>query len=276
MTKSTKWMVVISGLFLALALGMLLGGQTVQQVVSAQSPDSGDGHSLDAADGDPTDAVFVDNNGNVGIRTLNPKATFDIGGHVNVQDGNNAGVMYFPQSGNLPNLYIRSDDDPSTYEEASERLFVGGNGNVGIGTIEPAAKLHIKGETNYLQGLRIENPEGRSTMELFGRVSEDPTLNTQVAEILLSGYNPLNSQEVRRWSLLHEGGTENSLDPARISAFSIGNNVEGTDVYRHPFTIEFDAPTDSLRIDAAGNIGISGNIVPLNPDGEICIGSGCP
>lgn len=33
---------------------------------------SGDGHSLDAADGDPTDAVFVDNEGNVGIGTMNP------------------------------------------------------------------------------------------------------------------------------------------------------------------------------------------------------------
>lgn len=33
---------------------------------------AGDGHSLDAADGSPTDAVFVDNDGNVGIGTTNP------------------------------------------------------------------------------------------------------------------------------------------------------------------------------------------------------------
>jgi hypothetical protein len=32
----------------------------------------GDGHSLDAADGSPTDAVYVDNDGNVGIGTTNP------------------------------------------------------------------------------------------------------------------------------------------------------------------------------------------------------------
>jgi hypothetical protein len=33
---------------------------------------SGGGHSLDAADGDPVDAVFVDDEGNVGIGTTNP------------------------------------------------------------------------------------------------------------------------------------------------------------------------------------------------------------
>jgi hypothetical protein len=150
MTKGTKRMLVIGGMLLALALGMVVIGQTEQQAVSAQSPD---GHSLDAADGDPTDTVFVDNDGNVGIRTTNTKATLDINGHVNVQDGNNAGVIYFPQSGNLPNLYIRSDDDPSTYEEASERLFVGGNGNVGIGTANPLANLDVVGHSRLGTGI---------------------------------------------------------------------------------------------------------------------------
>jgi hypothetical protein len=39
---------------------------------------TGDGHSLDAADGDPTDVVYVDNDGNVGIGMTNPVAQLHI------------------------------------------------------------------------------------------------------------------------------------------------------------------------------------------------------
>ncbi len=40
--------------------------------ISAEGAAGGDGHSLDAADGSPTDAVYVDNDGKVGIGTTDP------------------------------------------------------------------------------------------------------------------------------------------------------------------------------------------------------------
>ena len=43
-----------------------------------------DGHSLDAADGTPTDVVFVDNNGNVGIGTLTPTEKLWVEGNMGV------------------------------------------------------------------------------------------------------------------------------------------------------------------------------------------------
>jgi hypothetical protein len=45
----------------------------------------GDGHSLDAADGDPVDAVYVDNEGNVGMGTTSPLEKLDVDGSLRVQ-----------------------------------------------------------------------------------------------------------------------------------------------------------------------------------------------
>lgn len=43
---------------------------------------TGDGHSLDAADGDPQDAVYVDNEGNVGVGTTSPSGIFEARGTI--------------------------------------------------------------------------------------------------------------------------------------------------------------------------------------------------
>ena len=51
---------------------------------------SGDGHSLDADDGTPTDAVYVDGNGYVGIGTTTPNRHLDVRGNVQVGGTNEA------------------------------------------------------------------------------------------------------------------------------------------------------------------------------------------
>jgi len=45
----------------------------------------GDGHSLDASDGDPINALYVDSQGEVGIGFLNPQATLHVNGEVLLQ-----------------------------------------------------------------------------------------------------------------------------------------------------------------------------------------------
>jgi hypothetical protein len=47
---------------------------------------SGDGHSLDASDGSPTNVVYVNNIGNVGVGTTSPGAKLDVRGYIQTQD----------------------------------------------------------------------------------------------------------------------------------------------------------------------------------------------
>ncbi|MCP4711167.1 MAG: hypothetical protein GY869_21310, partial [Planctomycetes bacterium] len=49
---------------------------------------AGDGHSLDAADGDPVDAVYVDNDGYMGIGTTTPTTKLDVNGVITANGGN--------------------------------------------------------------------------------------------------------------------------------------------------------------------------------------------
>ncbi len=48
--------------------------------LSSLVPSGADGYSLDADDGDPVDAVYVDSEGNVGVGTTSPKYSFNVGG----------------------------------------------------------------------------------------------------------------------------------------------------------------------------------------------------
>lgn len=79
--------------------------------------------SLSAPDGNPLNAVYVNNDGNVGIGTTSPSEKLQVGGNTYV--GGNVGVG--------ANLGVDGS--------------VAIGGNVGIGTGNPLAKLHVAGDT---------------------------------------------------------------------------------------------------------------------------------
>ncbi|MCK4597432.1 hypothetical protein KAU04_05305, partial [bacterium] len=92
---------------------------------------------LDAADGDPANAVCVDAAGKVGIGTTSPLTELDVNGSVNA-------TTYFGDGSNLTGISGTPDGDwtingNDIYHET---------GNVGIGTTTPTHPLDVNGNVN--------------------------------------------------------------------------------------------------------------------------------
>jgi hypothetical protein len=75
----------------------------------------GDGHSLDAPDGNPTDALFVDSTGNVGIGTISPAAELEV--------SSDAPTLKLTSTSSAPEILFHTDG-PGAYDW---RLKVFGN-----------------------------------------------------------------------------------------------------------------------------------------------------
>jgi len=133
-----------------------------------------DGHSLDAADSDPTDAVFVDNDGNVGIGTTSPENLLHLKGpryKVLLESlGNVDLALGRGTSSHFANLQF-ADGAPAAganlrwaiglrgtgassklhfFDEMNSRfvMTLTHGGNVGIGTTQPGYPLHVETDTS--------------------------------------------------------------------------------------------------------------------------------
>jgi hypothetical protein len=130
-------------------------GQRTQITSVAYALKANSANALDAPDGDPPNAVVVDNNGNVGIGTANPLTKLHVNGEsLWLSGGTGAG---FPIGSGI-GLRIYNDATLGiggifawNYNNGTPQnlvLQVPG-GNVGIGTINPAAKLHVSGPGSF-------------------------------------------------------------------------------------------------------------------------------
>jgi hypothetical protein len=125
--------------------------------------DSAHGHNaLDAADGSPAGAVFVDGAGNAGVGTQAPEARLDVAGTARVSgfemptgaaagsiltsDAAGAGTWQAPQAA-IDGDWILSGGD----------MYSGVPGDVGIGTSNPTSALHVRRDQNGQVGIAIEN-----------------------------------------------------------------------------------------------------------------------
>jgi hypothetical protein len=121
--------------------------------------------ALDAADGSPTSAVFVDNSGNVGIGTTTPATKLHVKGaeeglhidgaavgasnvaYTGFYDLNGTRTGYVGDGSSSDNsVYLNSDaGDVHLYTAVGAALTAKSDGKVGIGTTTPRSSLHVIG-----------------------------------------------------------------------------------------------------------------------------------
>ena len=108
-----------------------------------------DGHSLDAQDGSPTDAIFVESNGRVRLEE-GGLSVFDAVGHgIHLTSDS---FWFSEGTSEDPTYdYLSTTDTHRFWTNGERRMVIGPNGNVGIGTDSPSHQLHIAGEVGFEQ-----------------------------------------------------------------------------------------------------------------------------
>jgi len=100
---------------------------------------------LDASDGLPRKAVYVDADGKVGIGTTQPMAALDIQGDIRISGLKNCDTIDTDEQGDL----VCGVDDGSDEDWTIDGQTISRSGDVAIGTSTPAAKLHVDGSVRF-------------------------------------------------------------------------------------------------------------------------------
>lgn len=157
--------------------------------------------SLDAADGSPANAVFVDNGGKVGIGTTAPTHSIHIataGPTIALQDTNaasqQAGYVSYRDNANVERAWVGygSPGSPDfsilnarpggdivlTPLNGDNVVLVGNGGNVGVGTNAPAAKLDVRGNIRLGNVGQFFAPAGEQNLRILaGVISLDGSIS---------------------------------------------------------------------------------------------------
>ncbi|UCF33493.1 MAG: hypothetical protein JSV78_14275, partial [Phycisphaerales bacterium] len=121
-----------------------------------------DGHSLDAADGSPTNMVYVNNEGKIRLGSPGSSSlkTVHVRGGLEVFDddgmGTSEGIRFTSNSYEFAELagetpiwdYYQSTDTHRFYTgDQTLRMTIKSEGNIGIGTADPNYPLHVEGSS---------------------------------------------------------------------------------------------------------------------------------
>lgn len=256
-----------------------------------------DGHSLDAADGNPTDALFVDNAGKVGIGTNTPFGKLDVrdegrflahlegpstlGAWLNIKSSTPSGSQWGILSSSTDNGEGPGDLVFYDWTTGQTRMDIDGpTGNVGIGTTSPDNKLHVmKGSAGAVTGhanapLVVENsatayinlltPDANERGILFG----SPTAGATAGGIIYNAAGTLEGLQFRT------GGNSTKMVINASGGVGIGTttpvnklDVEGGAAIGAAYSGLSAAPTSGLIVEGNVGIGVTGPLVKLSVSG---------
>lgn len=204
-----------------------------------------DGHSLDAADGSPVNALFVSNDGRVGVGTTSPGMSVQAGvlsyyggPSIGVDNGTNWAYLHGAADHSLiwhSTGAMRFGTETARGVGYVERARLTNNGFFGLGTASPSERLDVRGNIAAQGSIRLDN----ATLPMI----------TREADAFTSGAK----QGFGRWGMFLDVGT-------------LFLGVPGTD-YAATSRLSFGGwQTDSTRQDwmtivEGGNVGI-GTISP--------------
>ncbi|MFN0135470.1 MAG: hypothetical protein ACKVS9_05045 [Phycisphaerae bacterium] len=249
-----------------------------------------DGHSLNAADGSPLDAVFVDVDGRTGMGTLTPQARLDVIRDWDGQDGairvggDRPSVRFQggPIAGSEAWLMHVGTDGPGALQffrrsgaSWQNRMTILPSGNVGIGTINPQGVLDLAaGTSSYV---RVDSAFGDlhvngGTDGIFSAYNEGAA----------GGRTEFIGQGIPRMAILNTGnvgiGTTSPTSKLEIAAAD-GLKITGFQPYMT--LVDTNAGNARGRIQsAAGDVliytesGIAASVAPLrvrNSDGATIV-----
>jgi len=261
---------------------------------------AGDGHSLDAADGSPVDALFVDNSGNVGIGTSNPQRTLHIRKDINNivgltidnrnteqfsterisfvnEDGDVAGIQLSDDDSFLgPRMLILNNRPGGRIVFATggfDRMTLSNAGNLGIGTSSPTEKLHLN--TPSGTDMRIFFSEGGNpAASLFYQGSAGTGMNN-----LLHLRSEISGSEanIMTWKLNGNVGIGTTSPAQKLSVNGTIESQSGG--FKFPDgTVQATAAGggsgDGHSLDAAD--GSPANVVFVNNSGDVGVGTTTP
>jgi hypothetical protein len=256
--------------------GSGLNADMVDGQQAADFIDMSDLDHLDAADGDPADAVSVDDDGNVGIGTTTPTTELEVNGSVTA-------TTYYGDGSHLTGISGTADSDwtidgDDVYHQT---------GNVGIGLTIPTARLDVDGTT------RIGNPVASFTSVVgVGIIAEDATFSSVPLAVVDSDIDPIlyarGNGKVGIGTFNPGATLEVNYDNASPSTPAIVINNENA-VGQSALDFQFAGTTDArIRIAATGGLHIGTVTGDLNlltnntqrlhiaSDGKVGIGTGSP
>jgi hypothetical protein len=219
--------------------------------------EAGDGHSLDADDGDPVDALYVDAQGDVGVGTTTPDEKLEVAGTVH----STGGGFKFPD-GTVQSTAVTGVEIGGGWVDDSTVVRLESPGDsVGIGTGTPSAKLDVAG-TAKMEGFKM--PSGADSGYVL--TSDADGMGTWQAT---ATYADTAHQHDDRYYTESELNTSDGDDPNtgsnRVSwdnltdvpaDFADGSDEVGGSGDGHSLDADDGDPVDALYVGETGYVGI--------------------